>query len=510
MTRWLALVTLVLAGTASACGSRGPSVDGGMDASIVDGPLEDARSESSVNTDESTVRPSTFIQAELTYVGPGANGVAAGNYENNFEVWTVSRDGGNNTQITGDGKEKFAPKFSPGGTKLLYTAYTTGWSHVTPNSSDVYVWDLTTGTQTQLTDDGISGYAMWSPDGTKIAYMSGVVLSSASPRVSAPSDGGPFPFVFTGTGLWLMNADGTGKTKIASPSGTPDDLFWPGDSYWSQTTNRIVIAVITNVSGCWNAHLDSLWPDGSHRTTMDLGSTSCFTPPLNDIPGDADPGWGAGGDTLLTSRGYEVQATNSPVINGAEINLRRIYSMTTDGSDVETDLSVPSGQTSCSEGLPRGSPDGQMFAWQSTCFADGGGVVLPTGSFWSPVASGSLNRNFIAQGGDPDWNPAFGPASQGCLTPDSGTYYIPAISVLANQNPALGVTNEVCCTDELINHMYCASFTSYPFALAQDETTKAYIAPGHPFSCNVTVDYDDGGVARTSFALRSPGCTYTN
>jgi hypothetical protein len=165
----------------------------------------------------------------------------------------------------------------------------------------------------------------------------------------------------------MMNADGSSKARIASPSGAPDDLFWPGDAYGSMSTNRIVITVIRNVGDCWQAHMDSLWPDGSHRTTIDSGIKSCLTPPLNDIPGDADPGWSAGGDVLFTSRGYEVQATNSPVVGGGKINLRRILSVSADGQDVDTDS------------------------------------------------------------------------------------YLPAIKVLASQNPPLGQRNEVCCTDEQIN-----------------------------------------------------------
>jgi hypothetical protein len=78
--------------------SIGASVDAAVDASLIDGPLEAGRPDSSKSSDAgATVIPPN--QPELTYVGPGANGVAAGNYESNFEVWTANRDGTNNTRI---------------------------------------------------------------------------------------------------------------------------------------------------------------------------------------------------------------------------------------------------------------------------------------------------------------------------------------------------------------------------------------------------------------------------
>src|SRR2546421_7005019 len=82
-------------------------------------------------------------------------------------------------------------------------AATPGLTFAYLRDGNVYVG---TGTAThQLTTDGRSSRPRWSPDGRRIAYLSG-------------------------TSLWVMNADGTGKHRLgASATGGPS---WSPDSRW--------------------------------------------------------------------------------------------------------------------------------------------------------------------------------------------------------------------------------------------------------------------------------------
>jgi Tol biopolymer transport system component len=61
--------------------------------------------------------------------------------------------------------------------------------------AEVWVYSLTAKTITQLTSDG-GDYPSWSPDGTKIVFTR-----------TQPGDGG----------LWVMNADGSGKRRLTKP-----------------------------------------------------------------------------------------------------------------------------------------------------------------------------------------------------------------------------------------------------------------------------------------------------
>jgi Tol biopolymer transport system component len=57
------------------------------------------------------------------------------------------------------------------GTRLVYTRYETGYEGATGATTDVVVYDFTSQSETQLTQGGESYYAIWSPDGTQIAFL---------------------------------------------------------------------------------------------------------------------------------------------------------------------------------------------------------------------------------------------------------------------------------------------------------------------------------------------------
>jgi TolB protein len=120
-----------------------------------------------------------------------------------YEIWTMKQNGEKQTQVTSLGMRSLFPDFSPDGTKI---AFMSGLNF----NFDLYSVDLATGDVTRLTTTpGLDGFPVYSPDGSKIAFVSG---RSGLPQV------------------WLMNADGSNPVQLTfdrAPKGQLPD--WSPD-----------------------------------------------------------------------------------------------------------------------------------------------------------------------------------------------------------------------------------------------------------------------------------------
>jgi len=295
-----------------------------------------------------------------------------------YELVTMNLDGSNRRQLTDNDRQEFLPHFSPDGSRLAYTTFTSG-SYGQPGSqTDVAIYDFTSGTEINLTKTGKDSYPVWSPDGSRIAFLS--MRSTTSP----------------GQRIWIMNADGSHAREIAGPSGAPDDVNW-GDLAWS-SSDWILFVTAQNIDGCFKTRLDKIRPDGSQRTKVTDGGANC-TPVGMEQSGDADPGFSADGRTIYSSRGFP----RAPASGAFPMTERKLVAFSSDAwfpGKAETDLSLPA-QPSCIEGVPKASPEGTRIILFRACFdepAFKGGICLSD-------AAGSY-RMWIADGFGPDWNPA--------------------------------------------------------------------------------------------------------
>ncbi|MDD5368813.1 MAG: hypothetical protein PHQ40_07005, partial [Anaerolineaceae bacterium] len=306
--------------------------------------------------------------------GPGGSPEA-------WELVVMNLDGSGRKQLTHNQEQEFLPHFSPDGTRLLYTRFTSGGYGVQGAHSRVTVYDFATASTRDLTDTGKDSYPVWSPDGSKIAFL--------STRDNTPGPGRH--------ALWVMNADGSDAHEIGHPSGDRLDYEW-GDIAWSsQDWMLFVVAENDANNSCFKTRLDKVRPDGAQRTQVTDGGPNC-TPTGMEQNGDADPGFSADGATIYSSRGFPA---TPPGIPGGTV--RKLYALESDAwyaQKPERDLSLASAPD-CIEGVPKGSPDGKRILLFRFCAGEQPGVTV--------TDTAGAYRTWIADGFGPDWNPAWKP-----------------------------------------------------------------------------------------------------
>jgi Tol biopolymer transport system component len=293
---------------------------------------------------------------------PGPNNIP-------WDIAIMNFDGSGLVRLTNDGKFNSQPHFAPDGTKIAYTKYAVGAEGDPKARSDVFVYDLTSAQEIQLTHSGISVQPSWSPDGRRIAYGS-----------------------LAGDSITIMNADGFNPVVVARRA--PGELQW-GDYAWSRD-NWIYFTVAQDANNCFKTLTEKIRPDGNTRTHVSDGGPNC-TPPGFEQSGDADDGPSSDGRTIYTSRGFPVHAAGSP-----QATERKLYAFPSDAwypGKPERDLSLPS-EPSCVEGVPKGSPDGKHVMLFRLCFDSGS----PKSGIYLTDTAGSY-RTFVTQGFGADWNP---------------------------------------------------------------------------------------------------------
>jgi Tol biopolymer transport system component/predicted Ser/Thr protein kinase len=213
---------------------------------------------------------------------------------------------GKTLRIIEEGVEQINPRFSPDGRRVAISMFDS-------QGEFVWVYDLERGVRSRLTfDEGLQGFPVWSPDGTRVAYAwnEGSGWGTAVRRTDGEGDREilvddslnvvPYAWsrdgrylVLTGYGggssdLWVLESDEDPRPlidvphNVSLPSLSPDGNWL---SYTSDESGRMEVYVtrFPSARGRWlvsnEGGLESLWhPDGRSLYYRSLSHTVMQVP----------------------------------------------------------------------------------------------------------------------------------------------------------------------------------------------------------------------------------------
>jgi TolB protein len=193
-------------------------------------------------------------------------------------------------------------------------------------------------------------YPAWSPDGSRIAYMSN----------------------YAGQGsveIYVMNADGTGIIRL-----TNDPKYFSYEPTWSPDGRKIAYYKE-------GSHIHVMNADGTGDVTL-AGGTWDVT-----HTEDRSPAWSPDGSKIVFSRLHEENGS----LPGWEIFNQDIYVMNADGSNAIRLTNDPS-----SDFNPDWSPDGSKIAFVSQ--------RVPRSGIYVMNADGT-GQTWLTEGNNPAWSP---------------------------------------------------------------------------------------------------------
>jgi TolB protein len=196
-------------------------------------------------------------------------------------IYVVNADGSGETRIPGTTRDDQAPAWSPDGTKVAMRSL----GNISKGEGGIAVINVDGSGRRWLTDDLSDGEPTWSPDGTMIAYAS--------------SDD-----------IFVMNADGSSKRRLARIEGIESEPTWSPDGRQIAFRNNSTISAV-DVDG------------GKARQLVSPGGTAAVNPAgsgANKLAvGRGDPStpqWSPDGTKIVFALWQSGEACSIWVMNG--------------------------------------------------------------------------------------------------------------------------------------------------------------------------------------------------
>lgn len=212
-----------------------------------------------------------------------------------FEIWAMKANGMQQHQVTHTGGFLLFPDYSPDGTKLAFGGRLPGDSN-----EDIFLVNTDgTGLVRLTTDPGNDRLPAWSPDGSKIVFLSdrtGVfqvwvmdadggnpqqLTTDPAPKDQVPDwspDGTRIAYQSLATGggdIYVMRADGTGQTRL-----TTDPALDLGPA-WSPDGTQIAFLTERDLPTARNVYIMNA--DGSDQHPVHPGGFQ-FVPGWQPLP----------------------------------------------------------------------------------------------------------------------------------------------------------------------------------------------------------------------------------
>jgi Tol biopolymer transport system component len=271
----------------------------------------------------------------------------ASDRDGNVEIYGMNADGTGHTNLTNnpadDGDLIYTPvsyhTWSPDGSRIAFVSYRNG-------NSEIYVMNADGSGQTDLTNNtATDGWPAWSPDGSKIAFVS-------------DWDGN--------WEIYVMNADGTAQTNLTRNSAGE------GGSAWSPDGSKI--AFVSDRDGDHEIYVMNA--DGTGQANLTR------SPAL-----DSSPAWSPDGSKIV-------------FVSDRDGN-DDIYVMKADGSAQANLTNNPS-----ADQVPTWSPDGSRIAFVSDRDSNAEVYVMNAdGTSQTNLTNNPDRGQGTGWDGDPAWSP---------------------------------------------------------------------------------------------------------
>jgi N-acetylneuraminic acid mutarotase len=283
---------------------------------------------------------------------------------NNHDVFVMDADGNNQTRLTTSLAYDDQPKWSPDGSKIVFMSGRDG-------NFEIYSMNADGTAQTRLTNNpAADGFPAWSPDGTRIAFVTGNL-----------NDPGTFD-------LCMMNADGSNRTQLTNDSNVDAVPAWSPDS------SKLVFMSGSSIFDPNSFEIFVIDVNGSNRVRL-----------TNNNVADGQPSF--------SPNGLKIVFASCDFMNP---NAAEIFVMNADGSN-----RVPLMINDVTDGFPAWSSDGTQII-----FSSGSVAFEPGVEFFVMNADGS-HVSQLTNNSALDWFPNYKPG------PPASTMQLNASSFSINE-----------------------------------------------------------------------------